>query len=144
MWNPRRRKPGKFRKTLFIVIIILLLITSGFFAFYYYTFLSKKVISPVPIASRNDHLLAEVKAPPMEKIKLLLKDKRIVFSSISISSDSAYLVLLPHGEEIFFSSKKDLPSQVSSLHLILTRLTIEGKEFRRLDLRFDKPIIVFK
>ncbi|OGH16234.1 MAG: hypothetical protein A3C22_03010 [Candidatus Levybacteria bacterium RIFCSPHIGHO2_02_FULL_37_10] len=79
-----------------------------------------------------------------KELENLLSQKNIAFSSISVLSDSSYLVKLSTGEEIIFSGTKAMPPQVSSLQLILSRLTIEGKRFVRLDFRFDKPVVTFK
>ena len=79
-----------------------------------------------------------------KELENLLSQKNIAFSSISVLSDSSYLVKLSTGEEIIFSGTKAMPPQVSSLQLILSRLTIEGKRFVRLDFRFDKPVVTLK
>jgi len=56
-------------------------------------------------------------------------------------SDGEILVWLTDGPKVAFSSKKELTFQVGSLQLILSRAKIEGKRLKRIDLRFDKPII---
>jgi hypothetical protein len=48
---------------------------------------------------------------------------------------------LSNKSEIFLTRDKDINPQLASLQFILSRLTMEGKGFRSLDLRFDKPII---
>jgi len=40
-----------------------------------------------------------------------------------------------------FSLKKERPLQLDSLQLILSRAKIEGSQVKRVDLRFDKPIV---
>lgn len=48
------------------------------------------------------------------------------------------------GDELtIFSTFKELKIQINSLQLILTRAKIEGKKISRLDLRFDKPVVVY-
>lgn len=74
----------------------------------------------------------------------LLKEKNISFASISSFDNGSYLVHLVTGEEVIFSSQKTFNTQVSSLQLIVARLTIEGKHFMRLDFRFDKPAITLR
>lgn len=101
-------------------------------------------ISPIP------QVLGKILAPKgadEEKINLLkkmLKKNNISFVDISISTGSAYLVLLENGEEIMISKDKPLGLQISSLQLILSRLTIEGKKIVSLDFRYEKPIVIFK
>jgi hypothetical protein len=50
--------------------------------------------------------------------------------------------LIDNGE-VILSSKKDIGSQLSSLQLMLARLTIEGKKLKVLDFRFDNPVVSF-
>lgn len=105
-------------------------------AFYYTSkiIISKRQNYLNPISLLNDKDLS---------LQSLLYKNNVPFSDIKVASDSSYLITLKDGSEVNFSSKKDVSSQISSLQLILSRLTIEGKKFKRLDLRFDKPIIEF-
>jgi len=64
------------------------------------------------------------------------------FTAISSSSD-AYFITLKEGEEIIFSAKKDIEQQIASLQLIMKHFTIEGKLFKRIDFRFDNPVVTF-
>ena len=72
-----------------------------------------------------------------------LRKANVNFITVSASSDSSLVVSLSGSGEVIFSSKKDIGSQISSLQLILTRLTIEGKSLKILDFRFDNPVISF-
>lgn len=76
-------------------------------------------------------------------IKSLLKKEKIQFLAVSVASDSSYLVYLQGGAEAIISPKKNLLEQVRSLQIVLSRLTIEGKRFKSLDFRFEKPVISF-
>ena len=76
-------------------------------------------------------------------IKKALKDKSIGFSSVELK-DSLYIITLDDNESVTLSAKKDIFTQISSLQFVLSRLTMEGRQFRTLDLQYDKPIIVFK
>lgn len=78
------------------------------------------------------------------EIKILMQQKNVPTVSIEQVSDTSYKVVLSEGEEVYLSSKKSLAEQISSLQRILSRLTIEGKHFVRLDVRFDKPVITLK
>ena len=42
-----------------------------------------------------------------------------------------------------FDKKKKIPEQRTSLQLILSRLTIEGKQASKIDFRFDNPVVTF-
>lgn len=63
--------------------------------------------------------------------------------SVRGASDSEYLVQLKTGEVIVVSSTTS-QNQISSLQPLLTNLTMEGKRIERLDIRFDKPVVLFK
>lgn len=101
-------------------------------------------LSPVPLSNVYKKVLAamNISSQTDELVDLLKKNN---FSVISLSSyeKDAFLLKLETGEEAVLSSKKSLAVQLSSLHLILSRLTIEGKRVRRVDLRFNNPVIVF-
>ncbi len=52
------------------------------------------------------------------------------------------MILLKSGEEEYiFSSKKDKNEQYDDLKLILERFKIDNKTFKKIDVRFDKPIV---
>ena len=57
---------------------------------------------------------------------------------------NTYKIILENNAEVVLSSQKDLKTQLSSLQFILRRLTMEDRRFTRLDLSFDKPIIVLE
>ena len=88
--------------------------------------------------------LAKDNTSQRQDIRILLTASRITFSKTAKMQDLSYRVDLASGISVFISSKKDLSLQVSSLQAILKQLTIEGKEAKSIDFRFDKPIILFK
>lgn len=73
-----------------------------------------------------------------------LKKNNIEYSSVHLEKDNAIVVKLKEGGVVTFSSQKDIILQIASLQYILSHLTMEGKLFTRLDLRFEKPVIVLK
>ena len=77
-------------------------------------------------------------------ISRVLKEKHIVFSGVFPFDHTSYLVKLVSGEEVLFTSTKPVVQQVSSLQLILSRLTIEGKRVLRVDFRFDTPVLTMQ
>lgn len=101
-----------------------------------------KFISPIADTYKNVLAAITNNSPKNQLIELLHKDS-ISYTSISSYGDGSMLIKLENGEEVLLSSKKSLETQVSSLQLILSRLTIEGKRIAKLDLRFDNPVIVF-
>jgi len=61
-----------------------------------------------------------------------------------ITSPYSLTVWLKDGEEVVFSLKKEIQVQVDSLQFILSRSKIEGKEIKKIDLRFDKPVVSYE
>lgn len=128
------RKNRKTKKGLIIIFLFFLFFLALAFL---YAFLGRSTfVSPLP---SNDASFFEA-----ENIEALLKKNNISFSEIKSSTDSSILVRLATGGDVLFSSTKSLSEQVSSLQPILFRLTIEGKRFKNLDLRFDKPVIRYE
>lgn len=80
----------------------------------------------------------------VSRLEKLLKENKIAYKSISRLNDGSYQIILDDAEIAIVSSRKDINSQISSLQYVLSRLTMEGKTFSRLDMRFDKPVIVLK
>ena len=78
-----------------------------------------------------------------DTVKEKLLQQKIDVDSVTSENDN-YKIILKSGEEVIFSSHKDLSQQISSLQFILSRLTMEGRRFTRLDLSFDKPVIVLE
>ena len=75
-------------------------------------------------------------------VKKLLKEGNIMFSKVTLSG-LVYLIDIPNNGQVSLSSQKDMASQISSLQRILRQLTIEGKQFKSIDFRFNEPIISF-
>lgn len=141
----KRRKQRKFIAFLvpvgiFIFILLSLYLINRFTSI---AFFKKTFLSPVPVNTSSGLQVLFGKDPNKELKTLLVKNK-IEFLSVNQSPDYSYVVKFKDGEEAIFSSKKSLDLQVASLQFVLSRLTIEGKRFVRLDLRFDKPVITLK
>lgn len=133
MWQRKLRTNKIFQilKNIFLIIFATaLLFLTVYFAVS--NFLLSKTPFVSPLSKTSD-----------ESFEKKLSKANIPFASISVASDSSFLIVLKDGSEVNLSDKKNIQKQISSLQLILSRLTIEGKRFKRLDLRFDKPIIVF-
>lgn len=62
--------------------------------------------------------------------------------SARLVSEKAIEVRLKEDLQVLFSTKKEVKAQLDSLQFILKRAKIEGKRLERIDLRFDKPVIV--
>lgn len=135
-----KKAPRKRKKLFLVSLIIKIILFSLLFLFLslvvsFFFFQKQNLISPLPLGKTASE-------PKTANLEELLAKNNIPFSSIELASDSSFLVRLREGEEISFSPKKSITQQISSLQLVLTRLTIEGKRFKRLDFRFDKPLII--
>lgn len=101
-------------------------------------------LSPVPKqASLLPNISKEKKDITDEVLKGLLLKNNISVASISATAQY-YRLTLTTGEEILVSKEKALDLQLSSLQLVLSRLTIEGKKLQKIDFRFDKPVVLFR
>lgn len=78
-----------------------------------------------------------------KKLANILDKKNIPYESIVTQNDLNYKIKLENNGEVVINPEKDLEKQVSSLQLIISQLKIDGKAFKRLDFRYEKPIITF-
>lgn len=141
--KPRVITKRKRRKKILLLISLMgmgVFTVCAFILLRTYVFKDRLYVSPLPIFTQATD--TEENTP--EKLKMLLKKDKIAFSGIKTATESGYIVTLETKEEILLSRDKDLAEQIASLQLILSRLTMEGREFRKLDLRFNKPIVIFK
>ncbi|MEK9169228.1 MAG: hypothetical protein AAB788_00635, partial [Patescibacteria group bacterium] len=63
--------------------------------------------------------------------------------TIDIKGQDMLVFNLNDSKVIVFSNSKDKDVQDYQLELIIRQFKIEGKEFKKIDLRFNKPIIQF-
>ena len=123
-------------KIFFLSVIIISVLSGGAFVYFYVLSPNKNaVISPLVVQNLNHS--------SNNSFEAMLEKNNIPFSSVHVASDSSYVVILKSGGEVIMSPNKNVQNQISSLQLILSRLTIEGKQFKSLDLRYDKPVVVF-
>lgn len=134
--NKRRTK--KFLPILFIIFISILTGVS----FFLINTKGSRYISPIP---KNHIVLSKtfINKDRKQELASLLRSENIDFVTIE-ASGSAYDISLTNGSHAILATDKDFAGQVSSLQAILLRLTMEGKTFALLDLRFSKPVIRFQ
>lgn len=130
----KRQKKEKSRKKLGLILIFIGLAQITILLFYI-AYLEKKPLPLSPLSKNQTsfNLLIEKK----------LKEKRIEAVSLETEKDLNYKIILKNGEEIIIDRNKNIDGQLSSLQLILNQLKIEGKLLKRLDFRYQKPIISF-
>lgn len=90
-----------------------------------------KLVSPVP---SHD---------PIPELTNKLSEKNIPVDFPLVATDSAILARLVEGPEVLFSLNNDFALQVDSLQIILSRLKIEGKKVKRIDFRYERPVVVY-
>ena len=130
----KRDKRNRARKKLGIILILVSLIVINLVLVYKAFFEKpKSIINP----------LSSNQISSTETIRIKLKENNINFLSLSTENDLNYLIKLKDGGEVIIDSGKSVDEQFSSLQLILSQLKIEGKALRRLDFRYEKPIITF-
>ncbi len=138
LFSKRRINKYNSKQSLKLILITILFVglISSFFVFLYINFYINTYGFISPLSQNKETLLVKVEEE--------LEKQNISFGKISSNSDGSLAVKLKDESEIIFSSKKDVRSQITSLQLMLSRLTIEGKKLKSLDFRFDNPVVSFK
>lgn len=130
-----KKEKSKYQFQLFLAALLFLL----FFVLvieYFYLNLSFGSASYInPMAKDNWSILALLESQ--------FDKSSIGYTVIAANSDGSFTVKIPQGGTVIISAKKDIKKQISSLQLILSRLTIEGKKLKVLDFRFDNPVVSF-
>ena len=133
----RFRKSFKFILKSFVFVVFcssIILIILGFLLNR-----APDFVSPLPLGKYSQATTIDA-----SQIKSELSKKHIDTQGIFLLQEGGYLIKLKDNELVYISAKKSIPSQISSLQLVLSRLTIEGKRFSSLDFRYDTPVIVYK
>jgi hypothetical protein len=130
-----KKEKSKSRIKLVFISLAFLLLALLLFEFLYLNFSFGRNTYISPIAKEKKSKIITLEAE--------LEKSNISFKTVSASSDASLVVHLINGSVVILSSKKDIKSQISSLQLILSRLTIEGKKLKSLDFRFDNPVVSF-
>jgi hypothetical protein len=104
-------------------------------------FLSKFAVGP---AGKLETIKPVGVETQMEALETVLAEKNIMYEKISEASVSAAIAIqIKDGPLVFFSKSDDPARQVTSLQLILARLTIDNKKVTSIDLTGAKPIVKF-
>ncbi len=139
----KRNTKRKSRKIVLIISLsILAVILTAGVAFFLNKvsplLVSKNFVSPTKII--NPLVVSDVKGALRKK----LSDKNILFDSFVVASDSASIVgKIKDGPVVYFSTNSNVDWLVTSLELILTRLTVGGKKPSVIDLTGQRPIVKF-
>lgn len=139
----QKRKTRNFLRkvTLFLGIFLgTFVICWGVYTF----FLSPKSTTVIPITKSDVKIAGFSKGTgeDIDTVKAFCAHQDISCSSINQTSDSI-VITESNGSQIFLATNKDILRQLSSLQLTLNQLTIEGKQFKTLNFRFEKITISF-
>lgn len=130
----KKEKKAASKKKLGLLLIFIGLVAVNFMLVYT-AFIEK----PKPIISP----LSKDQISSNEIVENKIKDSRVLYDSFSTEKDLSYKIQLKGGGEVIIDPNKDIDEQLSSLQLVLKQLKIEGKVLKRLDFRYQKPIITF-
>ena len=135
------RKLGRWTKGLKVILILMffLMVTYGMvWLLFKLTDRNSQIVSPMPVN-------ASTTTDDIEKKFIIeLRKLNIIFTDVRQGDGSTYIIKLADKTEVFVTAAKDIPSQIASLQFIYNRLTMEGRLIRRLDLRYEKPVITFQ
>lgn len=138
---PRKRRRWVKKIIIVVLIILVLAVIAGGAMFYLY---EVKMQKSFPITSMVTKPIISVQPDKIyTELQSDLPKYQIEYTSITKQGDS-YIVALQDDGKVTFSSQKAIMTQIASLQYILSHLTMEGRQFSSLDLRFDQPVIVFK
>ena len=135
-----KRKVKKFYGYIFLstgLFFLVLFICMGLFWLRFHTI---SVVSPLgtlkafALSHNSTMLLAEVSDACAKRS---LSCQNIEFTT---QQDITFMI---NNNQIFISTSKNIPQEIASLQLIIRQLTMEGKEFHRLDFRYDRPVISY-
>ncbi len=132
--KPTKKQARKIRRTKFALLLLILIFLGicVFLAYRIWSFKKPAFISPVSNLGFYQNTAFENK----------LKEKGIDWENLKFENN-IYQFRVKEQGRVSISTKKNIDEQISSLQLILRRLKIEGRRFKSLDFRYDKPVIIF-
>ena len=136
----RKRRLSKenksYNRRIFVAVIFFVVVVSALSAFIYHVFPFGGNMILNPMSKNVDTFEINLKKG--------LEDSNIKYTRIDANIDGSEKIKLVSGAEVIFNKKKTIKSQIDSLQLLLSRLTIEGKQLKILDFRFVNPVVSFK
>lgn len=156
MWSTKRQTKKHKKQTkpkrVFLLLYSFLTFICLVLLVYSLSHLFQKngLVTPLPKLRPGTVVLGSSDASAIQSIEGILKKQKIPYQFVTplVSTTAAtikdvYVITLPDNGEVIVK-KQDLQKQINSLQFVLSRLTMEGKRFLRLDLRFERPVIVMR
>lgn len=144
--NKIKNRKVEHRNTFFFrfsLIFSLVLIISSLLISYKLFIQKKSIVTPLPKVLSASQSPAAPGVDPKQTIQQALYEAKQPYDTIKEIDPVTYEITIDGDEEVLVTSQKDIHEQISSLQAITSQLTMEGKRFSRLDVRYDKPVIVF-
>lgn len=138
---PLRRKQKRSFKFYGTISGIFFIVFSIIFIYVIIFTTRSGLISPIPKWGKQ-LVGVGLQKNDVQTIEITLRKYKIPYKMVTKYEEHSYEILLQNGEVVLLSGKKQIEQQISSLQVIVSRLTMEGKQFKKLDLRFDKPVII--
>ena len=143
-------KPNtKLRRALLLFEIVLVVLVLAGTA---YGLVKVFEFSPVQFLEENLSYLAPknpvdtTKAKPKDKQDILIEslpNEVFEFKEKKVETKDYVSLVSKQGTTALFSLNKDLDEQLATLQNLLTKAKINNKRIKKLDLRFDKIIVVY-
>jgi hypothetical protein len=121
-------------KTFIQIAVFTFLLSGAAVAGAWFFARNQAVISPLPVLSMTST------SDPVRVAEYELKKLQISVEKITEQGDSL-VIMLGKNQEAVIATDGNIAKQLASLQLITRQLTMEGKHFSRIDLRFDKPVV---
>lgn len=135
-----KRKVKKFYSYIFLSTGLFSLVLFVCMSLFWLHFHTISIVSPLgtlkafALSHNSNMLLAEVSTSCS---KYSLSCQNIAFTT---QQDITFTI---NNHQVFISTSKNISQEIASLQLIIRQLTMEGKEFHRLDFRYDRPVISY-
>jgi hypothetical protein len=131
-----QQKDTRLVKILFGVAGAVFILTAVLYGvkLFIYKFSPPQVISASPYIKQNQFGGVETK---LKELGMEAESRKL------ISSKTILVIKIKEGPEVLFTNDQDIDWQISSLHSIIYKLTIENKQPKQVDFRFGKPIVKF-
>ncbi len=123
-----------------LLVIISVVFVSEYLYLNFYS--SKNMyLSPIPQATPQNS--GNSSKDIQNQIITGLNSLNISYTGVTKNQDGSFNVNLKDSGVAIIAPNKDIKLQLSSLQLMLSRLTIEGKKLRILDFRYNRPFVSF-